>query len=574
MGEVQILEKTRTAPNSRSRSSNGAGGHAVRVERIRVAAYCRVSTDGDEQLGSFESQKLYYEQKIADNPEWVNAGIFADEAITGTKTDKRNGFQEMIARCQNGEIDMILTKSISRFARNTVDTLNYVRMLKDKNIAIFFEKENINTLDMNGELLLTIMSSLAQQEVESLSQNVKIGLQMKMKRGEMVGFNGCFGYDYNPETKTLSVNEDEAQTVRMIYDMYLQGYGTTTIAKRLIELGIKNKKGEVSWHIHGVMGIIKNEKYKGDILLGKTFTTDPISKRRLANFGEENQYYIRDHHEPIVSREVWDEAERIRKKRAKNKVVETTGNRERYTRQYAFSSMCECAYCGHKLTRRTRHSSSIYEKPVWQCMNATKNGIANCPNCKAIDEAILEGAFLDAFKLLAGNFDDVLDVVLSYVEDSANNDDNIRRKQQIDKDISALGSKKSRMTDMLIDGTITKEVYDEKLVEFTRKLYTLSDKRKILADSINTRNDISKRMSELRETLEKEDILDEFDRTVFESIIEKVYVGGYEEDGTPDPYKLTFILKGNQTGTVPHAKETFKEKQKETGKSEDGKRVS
>lgn len=574
MGEVQILEKTRTAPNSRSRSSNGAGGHAVRVERIRVAAYCRVSTDGDEQLGSFESQKLYYEQKIADNPEWVNAGIFADEAITGTKTDKRNGFQEMIARCQNGEIDMILTKSISRFARNTVDTLNYVRMLKDKNIAIFFEKENINTLDMNGELLLTIMSSLAQQEVESLSQNVKIGLQMKMKRGEMVGFNGCFGYDYNPETKTLSVNEDEAQTVRMIYDMYLQGYGTTTIAKRLIELGIKNKKGEVSWHTHGVMGIIKNEKYKGDILLGKTFTTDPISKRRLANFGEENQYYIRDHHEPIVSREVWDEAERIRKKRAKNKVVETTGNRERYTRQYAFSSMCECAYCGHKLTRRTRHSSSIYEKPVWQCMNATKNGIANCPNCKAIDEAIFEGAFLDAFKLLAGNFDDVLDVVLSYVEDSANNDDNIRRKQQIDKDISALESKKSRMTDMLIDGTITKEVYDEKLVEFTRKLHTLSDKRKILADSINTRNDISKRMSELRETLEKEDILDEFDRTVFESIIEKVYVGGYEEDGTPDPYKLTFILKGNQTGTVPHAKEAFKEKQKETGKSEDGKRVS
>lgn len=574
MGEVQILEKTRTAPNSRSRSSNGAGGHAVRVERIRVAAYCRVSTDGDEQLGSFESQKLYYEQKIADNPEWVNAGIFADEAITGTKTDKRNGFQEMIARCQNGEIDMILTKSISRFARNTVDTLNYVRMLKDKNIAIFFEKENINTLDMNGELLLTIMSSLAQQEVESLSQNVKIGLQMKMKRGEMVGFNGCFGYDYNPETKTLSVNEDEAQTVRMIYDMYLQGYGTTTIAKRLIELGIKNKKGEVSWHTHGVMGIIKNEKYKGDILLGKTFTTDPISKRRLANFGEENQYYIRDHHEPIVSREVWDEAERIRKKRAKNKVVETTGNRERYTRQYAFSSMCECAYCGHKLTRRTRHSSSIYEKPVWQCMNATKNGIANCPNCKAIDEAILEGAFLDAFKLLAGNFDDVLDVVLSYVEDSANNDDNIRRKQQIDKDISALESKKSRMTDMLIDGTITKEVYDEKLVEFTRKLHTLSDKRKILADSINTRNDISKRMSELRETLEKEDILDEFDRTVFESIIEKVYVGGYEEDGTPDPYKLTFILKGNQTGTVPHAKEAFKEKQKETGKSEDGKKVS
>ena len=217
MGEVQVLEKTRTVPNSRNRSRDT--GSAVKLDRIRVAAYCRVSTDGDEQLGSFESQKLYYEEKIAANPDWVNAGIYADEAITGTKTDKRSGFQEMISRCQNGEIDMIVTKSISRFARNTVDTLNHVRMLREKNIAVYFEKENINTLDMNGELLLTIMSSLAQQEVESLSQNVKLGLQMKMKRGEMVGFNGCFGYDYDPDTKMLSVNEEEAETVRMIYDM-------------------------------------------------------------------------------------------------------------------------------------------------------------------------------------------------------------------------------------------------------------------------------------------------------------------------------------------------------------------
>lgn len=334
MNEVQVLEARRTAPNSRGRSREESG--AIRVERIRVAAYCRVSTDGDEQLGSFESQKLYYEQKISENMEWVSAGIFADEAITGTKTDKREGFLDMMDKCQHGEIDLVLTKSISRFARNTVDTLNYVRMLKNKNIAVFFEKENINTLDMNGEMLLAILSSLAQQEVESLSQNVKMGLKIKMKRGELIGFNGCLGYDYNPEDKTLAVNEEEAETVRFIYDMYLQGYGTTTIAKRLIELGVKNKKGKVSWHTHGVMGIIRNEKYKGDILLGKSFTVDPISKRRLANMGEEEQYYIKDHHEPIVSRKDWDKAEKIRLKRSQNKVVETTGNRERYTRQYGF----------------------------------------------------------------------------------------------------------------------------------------------------------------------------------------------------------------------------------------------
>lgn len=563
MKEVQVLEARRTAPNSRGRTRTEGG--AVTVDRIRVAAYCRVSTDDDDQLGSFESQKLYYEEKIFANKEWVSAGIFADEAITGTKVDKRDGFQAMIQKCKDGEIDLILTKSISRFARNTLDTLQYVRMLRERNIAIFFEKENINTLDMNGELLLTIMSSLAQQEVESLSANVKMGLKMKMKRGEMIGFNGCLGYDYNSDDKSLSVNEEEADIVRFIYDMYIQGYGTTTIAKRLIELGKKNKRGEVSWHTHGVMGIIKNEKYKGDILLGKTFTTDPISKRRLANMGEEDQFYIRDHHEAIVSREIWDEAEQIRLKRAVNKVVETTGNRERYTRQYAFSSMCECAFCGDKLTRRTLHSNSQYEKPVWKCMNATKHGISNCPNCKSIDENILEGAFLEAFSLLAGNFDDVLDVVMNYVEETANNDEDIRKLKQIEKDISALESRKSRMTDMLIDGTITKEAYDDKFTEVMRKLHICMEKKLLLQESIGKQKDVGKRMSDLRETLKHEDILDEFDRVVFESIIDKVYVGGYDENGNPDPYKLTFVLKGNQSSSIPNAKESMKAKNSKKG---------
>ena len=327
-------------------------------------------------------------------------------------------------------------------------------------------------------MLLTILSSLAQEEVESLSSNVKMGLQMKMKRGELVGFNGCFGYDYHQDTKTITVNETEAETVRLIYDMYLQGNGCGTIAKRLVELGIKNKRGTVEWHDHGVMGMIKNEKYKGDVLLGKTFTVDPISKRRLANMGEENQYYIRDHHEAIVLREIWDKAEEIRLKRAKPKLMQTTGNRERYTRQFTFSSILECGYCGHKLSRRTRHQTTTTKKPVWQCMNATKNGIDNCPNCKAVDEVIIENAFLEAFRLY-----------------------------------------------------------------------------------------ISKRMSQLRQTLENENALDEFDRIVFESIVEKVIVGGYDAEGNPIPYKLTFVLKCNQTFKVENAKADYRANQK-------GKKVS
>ena len=557
MKQVQVLEATKAAPNSNGRRTAG-----IQIERIRVAAYCRVSTDGDEQLGSFESQKAYYEQKIKQNKEWVSAGIFADEAITGTKVDKREGFQEMIRKCQNGEIDMILTKSISRFFRNTQDIIKYVRMLRDRNIAIVFEKENINTLDMNGEMLLTILSSLSQGEVESLSENVKMGLKMKMKRGELVGFNGCLGYDYHPDTKSITVNEQEAETVRFIYDMYLQGYGSSTIAKRLTEMGVKNKRRKVEWHDHGVMGIIKNEKYKGDILLGKTFTVDPISKRRLANMGEEDRYYIRDHHEPIVSREVWYQADEIRLKRVKPRLMENTGNRERYTRQFIFSSMLECGYCGHKLSRRTRHQTTTTKKPVWQCMNAIKNGISSCPNCKAIDEAIIENAFLDAFRLLADNFDDVLDSVLSTIEDVLKDDTELKRVKQLEKDISSIESKKRRLTDLLIDGKIEQEDYDEKKLSFQRKLHQMTEEKAYLEENIGQQKNISKRMDQLRKTLENEDILDEFDRIVFESIVEKVIVGGYDENGNPSPYKLTFVLKCNQDLKVNDAKAEYRSKQK------------
>ena len=281
MAEVEVI-KAVDGPILRKRDYEG---NPVVITRQRVAAYVRVSTDGDEQLESFQSQKQYYQDKISENRDWVMVGIYADEAITGTKVDKREQFQRMIQDCMDGKIDVIMTKSVSRFSRNTVDILQYVRLLKGKGIAVIFEKENINTLTEQGEMMLTLMGTLAQNEVESTSKNVKLGIKMKMKRGELMGFNGCLGYDYHPEDKTITVNEAEAETVRLIFELYLQGYGTYTIAKRLEALGKVNKKGVVKWMDSGVRGIIKNEKYKGDLLLQKTITTDPISKRRIENFG-------------------------------------------------------------------------------------------------------------------------------------------------------------------------------------------------------------------------------------------------------------------------------------------------
>ncbi|MEI3599717.1 MULTISPECIES: recombinase family protein [unclassified Oceanobacillus] len=258
------------------------------IKQLRVAAYCRVSTDSEDQLNSYKSQVSYYSDLIQKNVEWVLVDIYADEAITGTQVTKREDFQRMINDCMNGDIDMVITKSISRFARNTLDTLKYVRMLKERDIAVYFEDEKINTLTMDGELLLVVLSSVAQQEVENISANVKKGLKMKMQRGELVGFQGCLGYDYHPEDKSISINEKEAEIVRYIFQRYVEGAGGSIISRELENLGYKTKRGTPTWAETTVLGIIKNEKYKGDILMGKTFTLDPISKRRLENFGEED----------------------------------------------------------------------------------------------------------------------------------------------------------------------------------------------------------------------------------------------------------------------------------------------
>lgn len=212
MKEVEVIKANRNL----SKSNRGKN-----FERLRIAAYCRVSTDSEDQLNSYNSQKAYYTDLIQKNNEWIFVEIYADEAITGTQVTNRENFQRMINDSMNGEIDMIITKSISRFARNTLDTLKYVRMIKEKNIAVFFEDEKINTLTMDGELLLVVLSSAAQQEVENISANVKKGLKMKMKRGELVGFQGCLGYDYHSEDKSITINEEEAEIVRYIFNRYI-----------------------------------------------------------------------------------------------------------------------------------------------------------------------------------------------------------------------------------------------------------------------------------------------------------------------------------------------------------------
>lgn len=533
--EVQVI-KANSSLVDRTKSS--------KINRIRVAAYCRVSTDSEDQLNSYKSQVMYYSDLIKKNKEWELADIYADEAITGTQVTKREDFQRMINDCVNGQVDMVITKSISRFARNTLDTLKYVRLLKEHNIAVYFEDEKINTLTMDGELLLVVLSSVAQQEVENISDNVKKGLKMKMKRGELVGFQGCLGYDYDASDKSIHVNKEEAEIVKHIFQMYVEGNGATLIKNELNNLGYKTKKGN-QWTQSTVIGIIKNEKYKGDILLGKTFTVDPISKRRLDNLGEEDQFYIKDHHEPIISEEMFDKAQEILNRRGKNRsrMVVTPGKREKFSRQYAFSCMLECGFCGSNLSRRSWHSSSVHQKTIWQCVTGTKKGKQYCPDSKGIPEKVIEEAFIESYRLLCGDNRDVLDEFIQRVELTLGESNIEKSISKIDKEIEALVTKKKKLLDMRLDEQIDKIVYADKMEELEKKQKKLMDDRVEFQLQADNEKTLKRRTMEFKKALEANQVLEEFDRTVFESIVEKVIVGEIDEDGNKNPYKLTFVYK-------------------------------
>jgi len=273
--------------------------------KLRVAAYCRVSTDNEEQINSYNAQKNYYTQRIEENPEWEMAGIFADEDISGTSLKKRNEFNKMIAACKRGRIDMILTKSSSRFARNTVDCLNTVRKLKAEGIGVIFEKENINTMTQTSEFMITLFSAFSQAESESLSKNVSWGMQKSMEAGKvnfqfahLLGY--CRGADGQPE-----IIPEEAETVRRICRRYLEGAAITQIANELNADKISTPSGKGKWSMQMVRSILANEKYCGDALLQKTFITDCISKKVKKNNGEKPMYYVEKNHPAIVPREIF-----------------------------------------------------------------------------------------------------------------------------------------------------------------------------------------------------------------------------------------------------------------------------
>ena len=367
------------------------------TKQLRVAAYCRVSTKEEEQASSYEAQCEYYTDKIMSNKEWTMAGIFADEGITGTSTKKRTEFLRMIRQCKQKKIDLILTKSIQRFARNTLDCINYTRILRQLGIGVLFEKENINSLPADSEFMITMYGAMAQSESESISGNIRRGRQMHANVGTLkVPCHRLYGYKKDENEKFYIIPE-QAEVVREIYERYKNGASLRNLKDWLEENQIKTVLGESKWTTTSIKGILTNEKYCGDVLLQKTFCTDVISKKIVKNIGQMTQYYMPDHHEGIVSKEQYQavQAEMARRGALRSPSKTAVTGRSCYTSKYALSDRLVCGECG-TLYRRCTWTSRGRKYPVWRCTSRLNYGTKYCHDSPTIKEEPLQNAILAA----------------------------------------------------------------------------------------------------------------------------------------------------------------------------------
>ena len=477
--------------------------------KLRVAAYCRVSTDSDEQATSYDAQIEHYTAYINGHPDWTLAGIYADDGISGTNTKKREEFNRMIDECMAGSIDMVITKSISRFARNTLDCLKYIRQLKEKSIPVFFEKENINSMDSKGEVMLTIMASLAQQESQSLSQNVKLGLQYRYQQGEIqVNCNRFLGFTKD-ENKRLIVVPEEAETIKRIYREYLEGASMLKIKRGLEADGILNGAGNEKWHTSNINQILRNEKYIGDALLQKTYTTDFLTKTRVKNHGVVPQYYVENSHEAIIPREIFM---RVQEELIQRRIVHTSpnGKNRTFSSTHCFSNMIVCGGCG-EVFRRVHWNNRGKKSIVWRCVSRLENTGLFC-DARTVQESAIEQILIKAINETLGEKDTFLSILENNIATVISQDNNQalaiieKRLEELQAELLKLASTKSDYED----------VADE--------IYTLrEEKQKVQVDSAS-KDEIKKRIAEMSTFLKDQATISEYDEALVRRLIEKVTV--------------------------------------------------
>ncbi len=466
-------------------------------KKKRVAAYCRVSTDNEDQANSFESQQRYFRQYIERNPDWELYAVFADEGISGTNTKKRKEFNRMIACAKNGDFDLIITKEISRFARNTLDSIFYTRDLKKHGVGVIFLNDNINTLDGDAELRLAIMSSIAQEESRKTSERVKWGQKRQMEQGVVFG-RSMLGYDV--KDGKMTVNEEGAKVVRLIFHKFVnEGKGTHVIARELREEGIRPMRVK-EWQNTVILRLLRNEKYCGDLVQKKTFTPDFLSHEKKYNRGQEEFVIIKDHHEPIISRELFDEANRILDERSLSQE-----GKAKHSNRYPFSGKIKCGCCGASYVARykTRKDGSRYK--AWRCYEAATHGSPHVD--KAGNQVGCSGPSIrneDAVHImclvtreLKLNQQKITDNLLSVIKSIIAMDTTGTDVEKLETQIKAIEDRRAKLIDLYMSGDVTKEEFTAARAKCDSEIAELQS----VIDSIEKQQDMVRQQQELIEEI-------------------------------------------------------------------------
>lgn len=434
----KIVREIKPTPVLQARTKN---------HRLRVAAYCRVSTDHEEQETSIENQITYYENLIRSKPEWEYAGVFYDDGISGTQDDNRPGFMELIRLCKKGKVDLILVKSLSRFSRNTLQCISYIRMLKERGITVRFEKESLDTSMATSEIYFTWTSAFAQGESESLSNNVKWGIRKGFAQGKFpFPYKSMLGYRKSSDG-TPEIVPEEAEHVRLIFRLFLLGRSLRQIKEALERRDILTPKGNREWSLTTIENILRNEKYMGDVLLQKTFTPDFLTKKKKKNNGELTQYYITDNHPAIIGREDFLQTQAELTRRAGKKKVskkKTKSALGKYCSKYALSERLVCGECG-SMYRRVMWTRKDGKKPMWRCINRLEFGTQYCKHSPSLPEGPLHQAILACIQKVAGNREDILqslrevrDNLLAFPDTNASTFSLQQKIDQLQQEMAAL----------------------------------------------------------------------------------------------------------------------------------------
>ncbi|MBU5471632.1 recombinase family protein [Falcatimonas sp. MSJ-15] len=492
-------------------------------KKRRVAGYARVSTDHEDQQTSYEAQVDYYTNYIKGRDDWEFAGLYSDEGISATNTKHRDGFNQMIADALAGKIDLIITKSVSRFARNTVDSLTTIRKLKEHNIECYFEKENIWTFDSKGELLLTIMSSLAQEESRSISENVTWGHRKRFADGKVsFAYSRVMGLDKGSDGQII-VNKEQAEVVKLLFRLFLNGMTPHAIAAELTKRGIKSPSGKDKWNQGTVRRMLSNEKYKGDALLQKEFTVDFLTKKHKKNEGEVPQYYVEGNHEAIISPQVFDlvQAELERRKR-------TEGTR--YSGVTIFSNKIKCGDCGGWYGSKVWHSTDQYRKVIYRCNHKYKNEKCQTPH---VTEDEVKALFVKAYNELLSEKNDIIANAEIIFQTLCTTDNLLEEKQRLEDEILILVEMTQNIVAENARVAQDQEEYQKRYDGLVQRYEAAKKEYDELAERIEQKEAQGERMRQFIKTLQKQEgIITEFDETLWGGMVDYVTIGKEERSVT------------------------------------------